>query len=201
MDDLQLTKKAEAYVAAAGTDIRAECMLTLQIDRTSRKSLAGSIEALIDLLDDLSPDPDLEDDGIEDIDEREPDNDTEANGDERDASYTAGGAIGGHWCEDVEEENEHGGDVLDQAHDGDSDNEPSLGWGNTTGQTGVGVEGWNDTDSEQFTAEGALGFTGEGHEEARQMLRQHRQALRPEPSLTIVGPVIDIPGWFGYGSK
>ncbi|WP_366510470.1 hypothetical protein, partial [Mesorhizobium sp.] len=68
----------------------------------SRKSLAGSIEALIDMLDDLSPDPDLEDsaddepslgwsaDGVtgsrDDLegpqDDLEPDNDTEANGDE-----------------------------------------------------------------------------------------------------------------------
>ena len=41
--------------------------------RTSRRSLAGSIEALIDMLDDLSPDPDLEDDEIEGDDERERD--------------------------------------------------------------------------------------------------------------------------------
>ncbi|TRC92179.1 hypothetical protein FJV76_32280 [Mesorhizobium sp. WSM4303] len=54
-DDISLTKKGEAYAAAAAAET-----LTLIIDRSSRKSLATSIEALIDMLDDLSPDPDLE---------------------------------------------------------------------------------------------------------------------------------------------
>jgi hypothetical protein len=125
--------------------------------------------------------------------------DTEDNGDELDASAvgTICWSLGGHWNEDTEEENEHGGDVNDEHHDGDFDNEPSLGWGNMTGQPRGGLEGWDDTDSEQLTAEGSLGVTGEGQDEARQLLRQHREALRPEPSLTIVGPVVTVPSWRG----
>lgn len=198
MDDLQLTKKAEAYVAQAISAQDAD-LLTLQIDRTSRKSLAGSITALIDMLDDLDPDPDLEDDEIEDTDEREPDNDTEANGDERDASATQSWAKGGHWCEDVEEQNEDGGDILDEPHDDDGifsgcDNEPWLGWGNTMGQPGVDTKGLEDVqDSPDY---GCEGFTGEGADMARQMLRTGR-SRRPEPSLTIVGPVVTVPGWNG----
>ncbi|BCH04727.1 hypothetical protein MesoLj131b_67260 [Mesorhizobium sp. 131-2-5] len=64
MDDLALTKKAEAYVAEHCGNISTSVepdTLTLHIDRTSRKALATSIEVLIDMLDDLSPDPDLED--------------------------------------------------------------------------------------------------------------------------------------------
>ncbi|RTM00921.1 MAG: hypothetical protein EKK31_22230 [Hyphomicrobiales bacterium] len=62
--------------------------------------------------------------------------------------------------------------------------------GSTTGQTGVGLDQWN------FDSDGALVFTGEGHDIARELVREHSQK-RPEPSLTIVGPVVTVPGWTG----
>ncbi|PBC11797.1 hypothetical protein [Mesorhizobium sp. WSM3859] len=215
MDDLQLTKKGEAYVAAqiAQPERSAETdLLTLQIDRSSRKALSLSIAALIDMLDDLSPDPDIEDgadlepslgwsaDGVmgscDDLegprDDLEPDSDTEPNGDERDASATPSWAKGGHWCEDVEEENEHGGDILDEPHDGRDDDEPWLGWSNP--DSGAGTAAMVDVeDSPDY---GCGGFTGEGVDMARQMLRNGR-CRRPEPSLTIVGPVVTVPGYTG----
>ncbi|RWC10332.1 MAG: hypothetical protein EOS52_25245 [Mesorhizobium sp.] len=139
MDDLQLTKKAEAYVAGVtgratseATETRNDDTLTLLIDRTSRRSLAGSIEALIDMLDDLSPDCDLEDCADDEpslgwtargpgassnlfldgrgsaYDDREADDsDYEPNGDEKDSSWAVGGGKGAHWCEDAEDGGDH----------------------------------------------------------------------------------------------
>lgn len=218
MNDLELTKKAEACASRQVGD-----MLTIQVDRNSRKSLAGSIEALIDMLDDLSPDPDLEDDGNAEpwlgwsgngpralsfdldgrgsaYDDREADDsDLEDNGDERDASYTTTGAMGGHWCEDVEETNEDGGDIQDEPHDDGCDNEPWLGWGNTMGQPGVDAEGLEAVqDSPDYPSTG--NFTGAGQGEARQMLRG-RGRKEPSLSITIVGPPVTVPGWKGPLSR
>lgn len=146
--DMQLTKKAEAYVAAAETRNSVGDLLTLQVDRTSRKALSLSITALIDMLDDLDPDPDLEDGGDAEpwlgwsgngpralsldldgrgsaYDDREADDsDLEPNGDEKDTSWAVGGGKGAHWCEDAED----GGDA-----------EHTLGWreaGSLTGDLG-----------------------------------------------------------------
>ncbi|RWE78100.1 hypothetical protein [Mesorhizobium sp.] len=47
---------------------------------------------------------------------------------------------------------------------------------------------------------GCGGFTGEGKDMARQMLRTGR-SRRPESSLTIVGPVVTVAGWTGPLSK
>ncbi|TGT42614.1 hypothetical protein [Mesorhizobium sp. M8A.F.Ca.ET.165.01.1.1] len=221
MDDLQLTKKAEAYVANGVEKFSSPPpLLTLQIDRTSRKSLAGSIEALIDMLDDLSPDPDLEDgadlepslgwgergprcmfpfpfqEGRGSMhDDRELDEaDYEDSGD-AEPSLGWGQNQSVLHCDrhdEAEEENEHGGDVLDEHHDGRDDDEQWLGWGNTMGQPGVGTEGLEGVeDSPDYGA--ACNFTGEGVEQARQMLRGR---VRQEHSLTIVGPVVGIPGWW-----
>ncbi|CAN7695788.1 hypothetical protein [Mesorhizobium sp. LjNodule214] len=181
-------------------------LLTLQIDRTSRKALATSIEVLIDMLDAISPDPDLEDTADDEpylgwtahgsnagtTDDREgDDSDFEDSGDEHDASATANWAKGGHWCEDVEEENEHGGDILDEPHDGRDDDKPWLGWANATGQTGIDVESVQEVkDSPDYG--GAGNFTGEGCDQARDLLRSRRHRLRPEPSLTIVGPAFPL---------
>ncbi|QKC84401.1 hypothetical protein [Mesorhizobium sp. NZP2077] len=57
MTDLDLTKKGEAYVAAS----LAADPETLLVALTNRKAIADSIERLIDMLDAMSPDPDLED--------------------------------------------------------------------------------------------------------------------------------------------
>ena len=125
-------------------------------------------------------------------DDREGDfSDFEDSGDEHDASATANWAKGGHWCEDVEEENEHGGDILDEPHDGRDDDEPWLGWANATGQTGIDVESVQEVkDSPDYG--GAGNFTGEGCDQARDLLRSRRHRLRPEPSLTIVGPAFPL---------
>ncbi|WP_292246816.1 hypothetical protein [Mesorhizobium sp.] len=193
--------------------------LEFTVDCHSRRSISDSIERLIDMLDAMSPDPDLEPwlgapewrgqpnwteaistDGEDDAGENAEtgDGDLEPNGDERDASATASWAKGGHWDENVEDENEHGGDILDEPHDdgifSGCDNEPWLGWGNDTGQPGTDVESVKDVqDSPDY---GCGGFTGEGKDMARQMLRTGR-SRRPEPSLTIVGPVVTVPGWTG----
>ncbi|RUW43005.1 MAG: hypothetical protein E5W15_06950 [Mesorhizobium sp.] len=131
MDDLQLTKNAEAYVAAS-RQLGDTPLLTLQIDRTSRKALSMSITALIDMLDDLDPDPDLEDTADDEpslgwtargpaassnlfldgrgsaYDDREADDsDYEPNGDEKDSSWAVGGGKGAHWCEDAEDGGDH----------------------------------------------------------------------------------------------
>ncbi|BAV47457.1 hypothetical protein MesoLj113a_18680 [Mesorhizobium sp. 113-1-2] len=52
-----------------------------------------------------------------------------------------GGAYGCQ-CDDREEENEHGGDILDVGHDGDADSEPWLGWGDPMAQNGVALKAW-----------------------------------------------------------
>ncbi|AZO38650.1 MAG: hypothetical protein EOS81_10555 [Mesorhizobium sp.] len=162
MDDLQLTKKAQAYVAAARATVGE--VLTLQIDRTSRKALSLSIEALIDMLDDLSPDPDLEDSADDEpslgwtgrgpeassnmfldgrgsaYDDREADDsDYEPNGDEKDTSWAVGGGKGAHWCEDAEEGGDH---------------EHNLGWreaGSLTGDLACFGNGEEDEPSLGWT--------------------------------------------------
>ncbi|MER9590914.1 hypothetical protein NKI94_19175 [Mesorhizobium australicum] len=209
MDNLDLTKKGEAY-AAANYSQPEELPPPLLVDCQSRRSIADSIERLIDMLDAMSPDPDLED-GADDepslgsnalgsyqagtTDDREGDfADFEDSGDEHDASASTNWAKGGHWCEDVEEENEHGGDILDEPHDDQGEAEPSLGWGNVTGQTGVGVEGWGNADADTGFDNG-LGFTGEGHEIGREMVRR---LMRPEPSLKVITIVGPFPR-FGFG--
>ncbi|MER9309777.1 hypothetical protein NKI51_10705 [Mesorhizobium australicum] len=195
-----------AIEAGGGAPLGVPDQNTLLVPLTDRKAIAASIERLIDVLDAMSPDPDLED-GADDepslgsnalgsyqagtTDDREGDfADFEDSGDEHDASASTNWAKGGHWCEDVEEENEHGGDILDEPHDDQGDAEPFLGWGNTTGQTGVGLDGWNDIDT--CGDYGGLGFTGEGHEQGREMVRK---LGRPEPSLKVITIVGPFPGF------
>ena len=130
MTDLELTKKGEAY-AAANYSQPEELPPPLIVDCHSRRSIADSIEKLIDMLDAMSPDPDLED-GADDepwlgwagngprassleidgrgsaYDDREADDsDYEPNGDERDASASSTWAMGAHWCEDTEDGGDH----------------------------------------------------------------------------------------------
>lgn len=59
----------------------------------------------------------------------------------------------------------------------------------------MGVEGWTDTDNDMQSWESGLGFTGEGHDQAREMIRG---LGRPEPSLKVIAIVGPFPG-FGFG--
>lgn len=53
--------------------------------------------------------------------------------------------------DEVEDENEHAGDVLDESHDAREDDEYSLGWTEHTDQHKAGIvdaKTWNDPDGE-----------------------------------------------------
>lgn len=193
--------------------------IQLSLNPKNRLELSTTIENLINMLDDLSPDPDLEDGA--DLEpslgwgERGPrcmfplDHARGSHHDDREldeADYEDSGdaepSLG--WgqnqsvlhCDrhdEAEEENEHGGDVLDEPHDGRDDYEPWLGWGNTMGQPGVGTGGLEGVeDNPDHSVPG--NFTGAGNDEARLLLRGRRCK---EPSLTIVGPAIAIANWHG----
>lgn len=58
---VELTKRGEAYVAAALAEAGGVFFLT--IDRGDRQSIATTIERLINMLDDMEDDPDLEEPG------------------------------------------------------------------------------------------------------------------------------------------
>jgi hypothetical protein len=90
--DVDLTKKGEAYVAAALAE--ADGVFFVTVDKKDRQSIATSIEKLINMLDDLSPDADLEpDDDLEEVGDLEPDSDGEATALERYGSgFVASGA-------------------------------------------------------------------------------------------------------------
>ncbi|MEI9403577.1 hypothetical protein [Mesorhizobium argentiipisi] len=164
MSDLELTKKAEAYVAAQSAQpeqFAEPGLLTLQIDRTSRKSLAGSIEALIDMLDDLSPDCDLEDG-----DDAEPWLGWTGNGPRVISSFIMDAR--GSACEDREVDESELEDSLGWQNEnsqarlswGQDDKEPELGWTEHVDQTLAGKveEGrWLTDDGEP-----ELGFVGIG---------------------------------------
>jgi hypothetical protein len=94
--------------------------------------------------------------------------------------------------DDREEENEHGGDILDQPHDPDTDLEYSLGWRNPTFGDADPMPGWSGIDG--FDQGNGLIFDGDGHHIARKMLRDvvsdHRK-LRKALNATRVSP--------GYG--
>lgn len=231
MDDLLLTKKAEAYVAAATSSVTEQVSDSLLVPLTNRKAIADSIERLIDMLDAMSPDPDLEpylgygDDREGDLSDWEPDHDNEEGADsefslgwsegQSQTGSLAGGSYGhegdlepdlgwthserlgrykSSWITDGEEdagddremENEHGGNVTDEPHDAqdEGDYEPTLGWGNRTGQSGVGLEDWNGidaTDSSPVGGGGPLGFTGDGYAEGKAALRELKRKRPDKP--------------------
>ncbi|MCH4560329.1 hypothetical protein [Mesorhizobium jarvisii] len=181
MSDVDLTKKGEAYVNAATAAPQ-----TLLVPLTDRKAIAASIEQLIDMLDAMSPDPDLEDGA---------DNEPSLGWTDRGPQATSNVFLDGRGSayDDREEENEHGGDILDQPHDDNGDSEPWLGWGDPMAQNDVGVEsvaGLEDTPD----CCGVGKFNGDGADEARRMLRGRK---RNEPSLTLVAPAIAVANWYG----
>ena len=68
---------------------------------------------------------------------------------ERSQEHWADGLRGDH---EREEENEHGGDVFDQPHDGETDSEPDLGWTEEIDQSSVsrfGKVGFDDLEEDE----------------------------------------------------
>lgn len=116
-----------------------------------RAAIATSIERLIDLLDALEADPDLEDGG-----DLEPSHG--ASNDYYCRSQEDWSRIWG--MDECEDEDEHGGDILDEPHDGEGDDEPCHGWTDHIDQTKA-----NRVDLAAFQIDGSehdLGWTGHG---------------------------------------
>jgi hypothetical protein len=202
--DIELTKKGEAYVAAALAE--ADGVFFLTLDRNDRTSVATTIERLIDMLDALDGDENLEpslgapenhpggykdsdadgwkaknaddreeaceDEGAQCEDEGAVTGDNEPTlgapeGTVRDQARWGNTAYG---LDEVEDENEHGGDINDEPHDpGDcGDSEPNLGRLETMHQ-GIGSYSGLSDDETGLLA-GNLAFEGEGYSIGNQML-------------------------------
>ena len=87
-------------------------------------------------------------------------------GDENLEPYLAGT----EGADDREDEDEHAGDILDEPHDGEFDDEPPLGWANPEAPAMPGV-GWDASDNDADWC-GDLDFDASGHKQARDLLRQ-----------------------------
>lgn len=168
-----------------------------------RAELEARIEYLIELLDALDGDSDLEpylageqwlnnrggspDDREGDLDEDEGDNNCDdepmlgaRENHPRPWGMSGRSNEGGQddWYrptafDECEEENEHGGDILDVPHDLDSDLEETLGWSNPMGlrvhvpeEAAQLMAGIDDGEG------GPLGFDGRGTQLAKHMLKQ-----------------------------
>lgn len=191
--DIDLTKKGEAYAAAALAEANGVFFLT--VDGKDRASISTSIERLITMLDELDPDPDIEPalgwtfegQGAADDGDREHD--------DADLERTLGWELGGgpynqsniamYGIDEVEDENEHGGDINDEPHDGRDDDEPFLGWSETCGQgPKIGSSFKNDPrvqtlDDVAEGGEGGTRFNGDGYVAGTKVLRNlHRK--RPD---------------------
>lgn len=173
----------------------------LLITTTSRLQIATSIERLINLLDELDGDTDLEpefdDDEHEDMEEGEADED-DGSREPSLGSVAANAAISQvHWAqgkgsdreEDAGEEREDENEHFDS-----SDNEPTLGWGNYWGLSGVGVEGWVSRDPSD--TDGGLHFTGDGVKEAERLIREKLGGLDSSKSNVIVLGRVGIDCWW-----
>lgn len=88
-------------------------------------------------------------------------------------------------AEDREEENENGGDIQDEPHDDEGENEDSLGWPNPCGP-GAPMLDWSPTDElgiNQFNIAYAK-FDGSGYDIGRNMLCENIMDRRkPETAL------------------
>ncbi len=166
---IELTKKGEAYAAAALAE--ADGIIFLVLDSRDRTTLATTIERLIGLLDEQDGDPDLE------------------------ASLGWGqqlqAVLHADAHDEAEDENEHGGDICDEPHDPADcgDDELSLGW---TEKCGQGFDEWQK--NRQFVAGvdslepyergfnvnvPMLSFDGAGYQQTRGALRE-LQRRRPD---------------------
>ena len=200
-ETVALTKKGEAYAEAVksatvadlpdldiaemfGTKsitvlnlpplIEAQGVFFLTITKGDRTSIATSIERLIAMLDAMDGDENLEPSlgGYSgDVEDREYQCDDEGVED------------------DAEEENEHGGDILDEPHDDEGEAEPFLGWHETSGQGAVGLEGWSRADQDGMCPEmdGVLHFDGDGYHDGQKLLRdlQKRRPDKPQQHVRI----------------
>lgn len=161
----------------------------LTITKGDRTSIATSIERLIAMLDDLDGDENLEPSlggytGIGD-DREVPDEDLEPSADDEPtlgANEMNNGESQERWSftayglDELEEENEHGGDILAEPHDhlDSGDDEPFMGWPERCGQRGVGLENWGAGD-EAVNHSGGLGFDHSGYRKGLEHLRELRR--------------------------
>ncbi|ESX96005.1 hypothetical protein [Mesorhizobium sp. LNJC405B00] len=139
---------------------REDGAIFLTVAENDRLAIATSIERLIDLLDAMSPDPDLEES----------------------LGWGYGSQLELHAQDgEREEENEHGGDINDERHDAldEGDSEPFLGWREQCCQSGVGTEEWNGSDDQGGVSGPCDGFRGDGVLAGRTVLRE-LQRRRPD---------------------
>lgn len=180
---VELTKKGEAYAAAATA---ADGVMFLTINSRDRVSIATTIERLIDMLDAIDGDPDLEPYLAGTYPETE-----DREGDTSDDEATLGWGQGTQAAlhvdthNEAEEEDEHGGDINDEPHDW-NELEPMLGWNETCGQgEDPDVQHLDQTpdpnDIDVFEGEGRrpLQFDGTGYRKTQDVLRDLRRR-RPD---------------------
>ncbi|MEO3385119.1 hypothetical protein [Mesorhizobium sp. CAU 1741] len=179
---VELTKKGEKYVALV--EASGVFFLTLSRDRAS---IAYTIERLINMLDDMEEDPDIEPDSDDDTAVDDERCDPSESGDDEPAfgweagsmpynqAYLSAGMYGG--LDEIEDENEHGGDILDEPHDeaDQGDREPFLGWSEQCSQgrddPSLALGDPVDDASDSYPI-GLLAFDGDGYHQANEMLRK-----------------------------
>ncbi|WP_025199119.1 hypothetical protein [Brucella sp. BO2] len=162
----------------------------LAVKDNDRIGLATTIERLINMLDEMEPDPDLELNGDE-YDFSRPESgagsrvtceDCEDGGDYEPTLGASNSGDQEHWgkgssqWDECEEENEHGGNVTDEPHDADTDCEPFLGW-TEFNATGEKVEPFSSNFDACDTTTWVRGedgcrFIGDGYSEGKKMLRE-----------------------------
>ncbi|MBL8576127.1 MAG: hypothetical protein JNK47_02790 [Mesorhizobium sp.] len=198
--DIDLTNKGQAYAAAALAEANGVFFLT--VDGKDRASISTSIEKLINMLDDMEPDPDLE-----------------LNGDEFDQSYPNGCQKTDQPYEDAEEDDcgEANGDdepslgaqevryPCSQEHwaqggkddrEDDGDSEPFLGWRERDGQGNdeehrkglAPVYSYDPAGDPNGADLGQLHFDGSGKREAHELLSRVKKPRRDPDELTIIRP-------------
>lgn len=113
------------------------------------------------MLDAMDGDPDLEDDREQDDAGSEPSLGAPEHYEPTSQVEWAAGT-----SDDREDENEHGGDVLDIPHDDEGDAEPNLGRLETVNQGRNSYSGNGEDESA-----GSLGFNGDGYRAGKKVLR------------------------------
>lgn len=209
---IELTKKGEAYAERALAEAGGVFFLTL--DRSDRVSIATTIERLIDMLDAMEQDPDLEAGGDDEPslgwcghserqygvrDGRELDTSDDEDGGDleptlgtnemRNGESQERWALTAYGTDEVEDENEHGGDINDEPHDAeeDDDRDGLAGIGDVLATSSDGRGGgWSGRSYDHL-----LAFDGEGGIAAYRALRTLR-TRRPDVRQDYVGlPHVD----------